>query len=321
MPALRPPGTGRHARSLTPNPNARRGGVATSANQELTRRMIAIVEEHVTAGKLDLPDLPAPSLTCIELARRGRLGFQDAAKILGQDPGLRSRLMRLANSAAFPSHMPATTLELAVGRLGAQGIVTALIEFSARETLEGRELRIKDMLRRIWPHAVGAALMAAELCPLVGSPSEPADAYLAGLLSSVGKPLVGHLLLEVERQMQRGGNRQGLAEEVVRATMDACHPRVGAALCRRWEMPEAVAQAVEGQATWNAHQADALSNLVRFATAYASRLGLTVGNGNVAELDRVLDEGRPLLRLEPGQLRRLGHGFKERASALARLRG
>jgi serine/threonine protein kinase len=320
MPALRP-GSGRHARSPTPHPNARREGVATSANQELIRRMTAIVEEHVTAGKLHLPDLPAPSLSCIELARRGRLGFQDAAKILGQDPGLRSRLMRLANSAAFPSLMPATTLELAVARLGAQGIVTALIEFSARETLEGRELRIKDMLRRIWPHAVGSALMAAELCPLVGSPSQSADAYLAGLLSSVGKPLVGQLLLEVERQMQRGGNRQGLAEEVVRATMDACHARAGAALCRRWEMPEAVALAVEGQTTWNAHQPDALSNLVRFSTAYASRLGLTVGNGNVSELDRVLDEGRPLLRLEPGQLRRLGHGFKERAAALARLRG
>ncbi len=289
--------------------------------QALTRRMVAIVDEHVATGRLQLPDLPGPSLSCIELARKGRLGFQDAANLLGPSPALRSRLMKLANSAAFPSLMPATTLELAVARLGAQGIVTALIEFAARETLEGRELRIKDLLRRIWPHAVGAGLMAAELAQHLGSPCVPGDAYLAGLLSSIGKPLVGQLLLEVERQMQRSGNRQGMGEEVFRTVMDLSHARAGAALCRHWELPSEVAVAIEQQGTWNPAQPTALENLVRFATATASRLGLGVGNPNFAELDRVLDEGRPLLGLEPAVLRRLGHGFKERALGLSRIRG
>jgi HD-like signal output (HDOD) protein len=283
--------------------------------------MVAIVDEHVATGRLQLPDLPGPSLSCIELARKGRLGFQDAANLLGPSPALRSRLMKLANSAAFPSLMPATTLELAVARLGAQGIVTALIEFAARETLEGRELRIKDLLRRIWPHAVGTALMAAELAQHLGSPCAPGNAYLAGLLSSIGKPLVGQLLLEVERQMQRSGNRQGMAEEVFRTVMDLSHARAGAALCRHWELPSEVGVAVEHQGTWNPDQPTALENLVRFATATASRLGLGVGNPNFAELDRVLDEGRPLLGLEPAVLRRLGHGFKERALGLSRIRG
>jgi hypothetical protein len=103
--------------------------------------------------------------------------------------------------------------------------------------------------------------------------------------------------------------------------MDLSHARAGAALCRHWELPSEVSVAVEHQGTWNPDQPTALENLVRFATATTSRLGLGVGNPNFAELDRVLDEGRPLLGLEPAFLRRLGHGFKERALGLSRIRG
>ena len=70
---------------------------------------------------IDLPDLPGPSIRCIDLGRQGKLGFNEASIILGDVPALRSRVMKLANSAAFPSLMPATTIEIALARLGSEG--------------------------------------------------------------------------------------------------------------------------------------------------------------------------------------------------------
>ena len=100
--------------------------------------------------------------------------------------------MRLANSAAFPSLMPATTLDMAIARLGTEGLHDALVEFAARDVLEGRQqTRVKEALRRIWPQSIGAGLIAGNLCELLGRESEVTYAYLAGVLHNIGKPVVG----------------------------------------------------------------------------------------------------------------------------------
>jgi HD-like signal output (HDOD) protein len=232
--------------------------------------------------------------------------------------------MRLANSAAFPSLMPATTLDLAIARLGTQGLFNALIEFAAREALEGDQPRIRDLMRRIWPHALGTAVMAADLRQRLGkrdAGDAVAQAYLAGLMSSVGKPIVGHLLLESERQMERAGQRRALPEPVLQSVMDSAHGGAGASVCRNWELPAEVIEAVQRQTAWNAADPTALSNLVRFAAAWTARVGLTVGNCNGPEVDRTFGEGRALLRLDEATVKHLSYGFKERVTVLSNLRG
>ena len=131
---------------------------------EVAQRLASIVRDRIRGQTVQLPDLSDATIRCLELNRRGRLGFADAAAVIAEVPALRSRIMRLANSAAFPSLMPATTLELAVGRLGAQGLLSALMEFAARDALEGKHPRVRELMRRIWPHALGVAVMAADLC-------------------------------------------------------------------------------------------------------------------------------------------------------------
>jgi serine/threonine protein kinase len=292
-----------------------------SGGGDVTSRLTTIVFGRISSGQVDLPDLPGATIRCIELARSGRLGFADAASIIGEVPAIRSRVMKLANSAAFPSLMPATTLELAVARLGTQGLYTALIEFAARESLEGRQPRVKEAMRRVWPHALGTAMMTAEICQAQGHASEAANGYLAGLLASIGKPVVGNLLLEIERQMQRTGNRSPVPEPVFLATIEGCHHLAGSAAARHWDLPGAVAEAIEHACTWNAREPHALSNVVRFADLLTSRLGLTVGIYSGAEIDRAFGEGRAVLRIDEVALRRFSHGFKERIAVLSGIRG
>ena len=294
---------------------------APGSVQEIANRLTSIVLDRVAGGQIELPALPALTIRCIDLASNGRLGFTDAANLINEVPAIRSRVMRLANSAAFPSLMPATTLELAVARLGTQGLYSALIEFAAREALEGKAPRIKEMMRRIWPHALGTAVMVAELCTTLGMAGKAGNGYLAGLLALVGRPVVGTLLLDIESQMQRAGNRMPIGDAAFFGTVEAAGPKAGGAVARAWDLPGAVIEAIEGAREWNLREPFALSNVVRFASAATSRLGLTVAPYNGAEIDRAYGEGRALIRVDDVALKRIGHGFKERIVVLAGIRG
>ncbi len=302
-------------------PGGREAPPAAIPSNDAAGRLTGIILDRIAAGQVDLPDLPAPTIRCIELASSGRLGFSDAANIIREVPSIRSRVMKLANSAAFPSLMPATTLELAIARLGTQGLYNALIEFAAREALEGRNPRVREAMRRIWPHALGTAMMTAELCQAQGQGSQGENGYLAGLLAEIGKPVVGNLLLDIERQMQRAGNRPQIPDAVFRATMEATAHMAGGAVARHWDISGAVANAIEQSLTWNARDPHALSNIVHFSGTMTSRLGLTFGMVNGAEIDRAFGEGRALLRIDDAALVRTSHGFKERITVLAGIRG
>jgi HD-like signal output (HDOD) protein len=291
-------------------------------SDEMAQRLAGIARDRVRSATVDLPELSGATMRCLELERRGRLGFADAALVIAEVPALRSRIMRLANSAAFPSLMPATTLDLAVSRLGAQGLIGALMEFAVHDALEGKHTRIRELMRRIWPHALGVAVMAADLCHTLNEHDLASHAYVTGLSYQLGRPVVGALLMDIEQQMQRASKRPPLTDATLSAAMDACHAVAGAAVARHWNLAPPVVEAIEEAAAWNPRQALSLSNIVRFSAILVNRLGLSFGQRMIgAELERMFGEGRSLLRLSDATLGRVGHGFKERITVLSSIRG
>jgi HD-like signal output (HDOD) protein len=290
--------------------------------QEQAVKLVNLVLERFSAGRVELPALPDVIERCLELLRRSNLGFTEVARTLNQVPALRSRIMRLANSASFPSLMPATNIDMAIARLGTEGLYDALIEFAARDVVEGRQHpRVKDSLRRIWPQSIGAALIARNVCELADRESDGAFAYLAGLLHNIGKPLVGALLIEIEQQMTRAGERQPIADPVWLAAVETCHRPFGAALVRKWKLAHPIAEAIEFSGDFEPTRPRALTNVVRFAVALAQRLGLTIGPSNPTHAEEACTRGKALLEIDDRCMRVLSHGLKERAMVLAGIRG
>ena len=285
-------------------------------------KLVNLVTERFSTGRVELPALPEVTERCLELLRRSNLGFTEVARTIVQVPQLKSRIMRLANSAAFPSLMPATTLDMAITRLGTEGLHDALVEFAARDVFEGRhQSRVREALRRIWPQSVGAGLIAGNVCELAGRESEGTFAYLAGLLHNLGKPLVGALLVDIEQQMIRAGERQPIGEAIWLATIEASHHQFGAALVRKWKLAHPVAEAIEASASFDLARPRALSNVVRFSVALAQRLGLTIGPSNPTHAEEACVQGRALLDIDDKTMRVLSHGLKERALVLSGIRG
>jgi len=259
----------------------------------------------------------------MDLLRQSNLAFAEAARTIEKAPALRSRVMRLANSAAFPSLMPATTLDMAITRLGTEGLYGALVEFAARELLEaGRHARVREALRRAWAQAIGVGQLAANLCELLERDSDATFGYLGGLLHAIGKPIVAGLLIEVEQQMMKTDNRMQISEAAWLGAVEASHRPVGGAVARKWKLAHPVAEAIELSGEYQAAPRRSLGNIVRFSVAFAQRLGLTVGPlAPPAQAIDICAEGRDLMSIDDRTMRVLAHGLKERAIVLAGIRG
>jgi HD-like signal output (HDOD) protein len=284
--------------------------------------LVSMVLERFDGGHVELPALSEITEQCFELLRRTNLGFTEVARVIGQVPLLKSRIMRLANSAAFPSLMPATTIDMAVARLGIEGLHDALVEFAVRDVLEGRQhARVRDALRRIWPQAMGAGLIAGNVYDLTGRDPDLSLSYVAGLLHNLGKPLVGALLIDIEQQMLRAGDRQPMGDPIWLAAVEATHRHVGAAVIRKWRLAPAIAEAIEASGAYDLARPRALSNVVRFSLALAQRLGLTIGTSNPTHAEEACTRGRELLEIDERMMRVLAHGLKERAVVLSGIRG
>jgi serine/threonine protein kinase/HD-like signal output (HDOD) protein len=289
--------------------------------QDLVGRLAGLVLERLATGRLELPALPSATERSIEMLRQANPAFGAVAKIIGESATLRSRMIRLANSAAFPSLMPATTVDAAVTRIGMEGLYGALLEFAAREVLESRQPRVRDTFRRIWAQAMGIGLIARNVCELLDRESEATFGYLAGLMHSVGKPVVGALLIDIEQQMFRAGNRTPIGDVVWLAAVEASQRPVGAAIARKWKLAHPVAEAIDLCGSYDPLEPRALRNILRFSAALAQRLGLTVGISNPTHAGETLAEGRNLMSIDDRTMRVLSYGLKERAIVLSGIRG
>jgi HD-like signal output (HDOD) protein len=305
----------------------------SDAEDASVARWSSLARERFERGELELPGLSASMRACLESLRRPGLSFAELAAVVEKDARLASMLIRLANSAAFPSRVPAKSLEQAIGRLGAQGMRQALIEIAARPVLEPKEPRVKELYRRPWARALGVAIACERIVGELGGVVEvggkgrvePAEigamGYLTGLLLDIGRPIVAQGLIAVERLLPpRAGS--SLSEATLQRSVELAFRPVSAELARRWLVPDEVAVAIARSARYEEAAGRTLGAVVRFGAALTAREGLPLlrrGPGEATE--PILEQGRRHLALDPKGETRAAHHLKERADLLATIRG
>lgn len=178
----------------------------------------------VVAGVLELLDDPSTPVRLI------------AARI-AQSPELAARVLKLANSAHFSE--PVVTLERAVVRIGERPLRGLLLAATTYRLLEGSldcyHLPRMALLR----HSGETATMAQTVARRLSGALAP-QAYLAGLLHDLGKPIVADAVGAFAGDTSDVGS---LAWE--RRLFGTDHARVAAWVGRRWSLPEELCSAIE----------------------------------------------------------------------------
>jgi putative nucleotidyltransferase with HDIG domain len=184
-----------------------------------------------------VPVFPQAALRALNLMRNPRsnlTGVVEAAKL---DPAIAGLIMRLANSALFGSRTPVSTLSKAIVRLGfvtAQKVVTS----AALRPLFG-----SPRLQEVWQHSLLVADLSEQLARQAGQ-TDPAEAYLAGLLHDVGRIALLSLPVYDSSRLRGLEERNCSTVYAENLLLRTDHAGLGAQIAALWRLPEPMVSAI-----------------------------------------------------------------------------
>jgi HD-like signal output (HDOD) protein len=202
-----------------------------------TATLVERLERSLAGGQLELPSLPEVALKIRRALADEDVSVSEIARLLGTDPALAARTLRIANSAMFyRGSRPITSLNGAVSQLGHKMVRNVALSFAAQQVFIGYGNRqLRDLVSAVWRHSVHAAVVAHMLAR-VRTKLNADEAFLAGLLHEVGKL---YILMRAKDDVEKLASFAGF-----QSVLAAWHPRLGRAVIEAWELPVQLAAAV-----------------------------------------------------------------------------
>ncbi len=189
-----------------------------------------------------LPAMPQILLKLIELCQSDEAGMTELAKLIANDAGMATKVLNVANSAAYHRGGRKVGLVQALATLGADMIKTLVITEAVFQTFNGFPHAGSTDLRAFWKHSLTAAVLARELAKKMAYAGTE-EAYLAGLLHDVGR-----LALLAAAPNQYSFNFRTLDDqalcEVEQLTLQISHTEAGAWLVERWNLDSFMADSI-----------------------------------------------------------------------------
>lgn len=189
----------------------------------------------VQRGDVHLPAVPDVTRRLQELlADEDRADSHKAAEIVGTEPAIAASVLRLANSVAFGGLKHVLELDEAVGRIGMRQVSSLATTIATRGAFESKNPARQERLTQMWNLSITAAVTTRKLA--LGQ-TDPEEAYLAGLLHDIGKPLILKLLDQVEKKLL-----EPITPVVLDELLEALHTELGHKLLQAWRIPEPVCE-------------------------------------------------------------------------------
>jgi diguanylate cyclase (GGDEF)-like protein len=190
----------------------------------------------------NLPTPPAVALRIIELAQDPMADLNTTARVIGTDPALSARMLRVANSPLYAGRRRVENLAQALTLLGLNATLSLALGFSLAHGLRGASGTAGEQ-DRIWRRSVLAAL-AARLLGRHSRLQRLEDLMLAGLLQDIGALALLQAMPAEYADVRAAATDGADLLERERSAFGADHAVVGAWLARRWHLPAYLADAI-----------------------------------------------------------------------------
>ena len=172
-----------------------------------------------------------------------RTTIPELATLVGQDPGLTSRLLTVANSPALRRGTQLTSLENCLVALGTR-LVRSLATCLSIQKLFDQQMPVPAAnLSAFWGHSLLVAEVARSVAVAARSP-HPDEAYLAALLHDVGELiLLSALGPPYARLLAAATDETGLQAQET-AEFGVHHGEIATWLTERWELDSSFADGI-----------------------------------------------------------------------------
>ena len=196
----------------------------------------------------DVSGLVSPPDICIrvfEMMRAGTSSAKDFGDVIGRDPNLTTRLLRMVNSSFYGFASRIDTVSRAIAVIGTQELYSLVISVSAVQSFSKIAAEQRDM-DSFWRHSVCCGLIARRLshhCAVL----HPERLFVAGLLHEIGALVLFHRLPDICARLVAGC--QADEDTLHRAELETfgySHAEVGSLLLTLWSLPASLHGAVRG---------------------------------------------------------------------------
>ncbi|XVJ57924.1 MAG: HDOD domain-containing protein [Tepidisphaera sp.] len=239
----------------------------------------------------NLPTLPAVAVQVLELTRDPNVTVAKLAKLVQADPSLSAKVLRTVNSSFFGLPAPCSKIDRALAMLGLNTIKALVLGFTLVEGTKGVPGDMGLDLTRHWRRAVYAAAASRHVASTTGT-CDPDEAFTAAMLQDIG--MMACIVSLPEQYAAVLGDFKLSHEHLPareRGTLGFDHAMVGAALARKWRLPEHLARAIEhhhDQTTADS-SVKPLARAVWIGMVIAETLGGDTGENELRSLITVAD--------------------------------
>ncbi|MEQ8860282.1 MAG: HDOD domain-containing protein [Pseudomonadales bacterium] len=203
--------------------------------------LVTTLLRQMRDGNLEIPTMPGIALRIRRALAKENSDMAAVAAIVGADPGIAGRLIKVSNSSTFGGASPCETVQAALVRLGVQRAQSLVLVLATKDLFQAQAPHLRERMLKSWRHALDIAALAAVLARL--TPGLDADrGLLVGLLHEIGALPI----LKLAAQFSDLAGTPLILDEVL-ATLT---PEVSAAVLERWGMQETFRVAALNQGNW-----------------------------------------------------------------------
>jgi HD-like signal output (HDOD) protein len=247
---------------------------------------------ELSVGNVDLPSFPEIAVRVRRVLSDPKSSVEQVVRVVGSEPALAARLLRIANSASLNrSGRAVTDLRTAINRIGYNMVRSASMSFSMAQIRKSNKLAgLEHHLNDLWQRSTVVAAFAyvlARTCTKVN----PDEAMLTGMMHGIGKLYV--LTRVVDHPELFASNT------MLNQIIGEWHASIGKAILENWDFSEAMAQAVGDQADFSrtedgpADLTDVVAVAILMASHAADSAGLEAALSGLGAVKRLgLDEAK-----------------------------
>jgi diguanylate cyclase (GGDEF)-like protein len=188
----------------------------------------------------DLPSMPAVAIQILDLCQRDEPDMAAIAKLIGSDPALSAKLLRLTNSPMYGLKAEVRTVSHAICLLGLSAVRPLALSFSLVKGLQDRD---KKALTWFWKRSLLSAVAARELATTTNFRLGE-EAFLGALLQDIGILALRQVAGPEYAALTRPGIRHEELALGERQLFGEDHAALGAWLAERWKLPPSLCLAI-----------------------------------------------------------------------------
>jgi HD-like signal output (HDOD) protein len=199
---------------------------------------------ELSRGNVDLPSFPEIAVRVRRVLSDPKSSVEQVVRVVGSEPALAARLLRIANSASLNrSGRAVTDLRTAINRIGYNMVRSAAISFSMAQIRTSNKLAgLEHHLNELWQRSTLVAAFSyvlARMCTKVN----PDEAMLTGMMHGIGKLYVLTRAIDHPELF--------ISDRTLNDIIGEWHATIGKAILENWDFSEAMAQAVGDQADFS----------------------------------------------------------------------